>query len=64
MERRARAQLAEPWLSYSIDDDPVAFVKKYAQPSGWKGWAPLADLSVGSDTSEQGPSSGKFVEDG
>lgn len=60
----ARAQVAELWLSYSIIDDPVAFVKKCGQPSGWKGWTPLADLSRGTDTDKQGPSPGKFVEDG
>jgi len=63
-ERRAGAQLVEPWLSYSIDDDPVAFVKKCAQPWDWEGWTPLADLSRGTDTGKQGPSPGKFVEDG
>ena len=63
-ERRAGAQLVEPWLSYSTDDDPVAFVKKCAQPSGWKGWTPLADLSRGTDTDKQGRSPGNFAEDG
>lgn len=54
----------EPRLSYGIDDDPVAFVEKCAQPLGWKGWTPLADLSGGTDADKQGPSVGKFVEDG
>lgn len=63
-ERRVEAQLAEPWLSYSINDDLMAFVKKHSQPSGWKGWTPLSDLSTGTDTDKQGPSSGKFMEDG
>lgn len=63
-ERSAGAQLAELCLSYSIVDDPMAFVKKCAQLSGWKGWTPLADLSRGADTDKQGPSPGKCVEDG
>lgn len=63
-ERRAGAQLVEPWLSYSIAGDPVAFVIERAQPWGWRGWTPPADLSRGTDTAQQGPSPGKFVEDG
>lgn len=63
-ERRAGAQLVEPRLSYSLSDDPVAFVEKCAQPLGWKGWTPLADLSRGTDADKQGPSLGKVVEDG
>lgn len=60
----ARAQLAEPWLSYSISDDPVASVKSVLSP--WVGKVEHLWLIYpgGTDTDKQDPSLRKFVEDG